>query len=57
MITLKHESSRHCVIYEEADVYRLWLATLNTEHDKGIGEAVKELIEARLGNCAKGNDQ
>ena len=48
MITLKQESSRHAVIYQDDR----WLATVNTERDKGLAEAVKELIEARLGNGA-----
>ena len=47
MITLKHESSRHAVIYEGDK----WLATVSTERDKGLGEAVKELIEQRAASA------
>ena len=47
MITLKPESSRHCVIYQDDK----WLATVSTERDKGLGEAVKELIEQRAASA------
>ena len=47
-LTVKHESLRHALITEDGH----WLATVNTEKDKGLAEAVAKLIEERMAASA-----
>ncbi len=44
-LVLKHESSRHAVIYDERPDYPHWIATVNTEGAPGRAEAVLKAIE------------
>jgi hypothetical protein len=42
---VKHESSRHAVIYDERTDYPHWIATVNTEGAPERAEAVLKAIE------------
>ena len=47
-LTIKHESPRHALISEDGH----WLATVNTEKDRELAEAVAKLIEERRASGA-----
>ena len=51
-LTVKHESAQHAVLFEDCH----WLATVNTEKDKELAEAVAKLIEERKASGAKSNE-